>query len=63
MPDLSRNQIMRIVSGVQENPQILNSFELERLLNRLRSSKTIPEGEFDAMLHANGLSEYTLQPF
>lgn len=61
-PSLSKDQIMRIVTSVQKNQQVLNSFELEALLTRLRSLKTIPEGEFDALLHANGLSGYALPP-
>lgn len=60
MSSLSKDQIMRIVTSVQKNQQVLNSFELEALLNRLRSRKTIPEGEFDALLHASGLSGYAL---
>lgn len=56
--DLSEDHVRRILVGAHLNDQVRYSFELGSLLSTLRKRNKIPEGDFDALLHANGLSKF-----
>lgn len=56
--DLNEEQVRRIVTQSTKNDQVRGSFGLGNLLSVLRSSKKVPEDEFDNLLKTNGLSEY-----
>lgn len=55
--ELSKNQIIHILSSVGKNREITGSFGLEGLIKKLRSGKVAKE-EFEELLKNNGLIKY-----
>jgi hypothetical protein len=58
--DLSGDQVKQILEGMQQNDQVSGSFELGAVINRLRSTKKIPVGDFELLLQTNGLKHQIL---
>lgn len=57
--DLLADHIREILTNVSKNSRIIGSYELPILLKRLRSAEKIEKTEFDSLLRANGLSDFS----
>jgi hypothetical protein len=60
--NFSSDQVRRIVMNAAQNSQVLESFELDRLLNALRAREKLSVGEFDQLLAQHGLSQFLDTP-
>ncbi|MBB5217186.1 hypothetical protein [Parapusillimonas granuli] len=56
--EFSADHIRRILTNAASNSQALNSFQIGPLINKLRSTKKLPEDEYEKLLENNGLQEH-----
>jgi hypothetical protein len=53
--DFSKDQVCNIIAGIPKNNRIIGSYQMNSLLNTLRSKNKFSNGEFDELLQVNGL--------
>lgn len=56
--DFSDEQVRSLLSKLSENDQVLGSFELPKLLERIRETASKHSMDFDELLREHGLEEY-----
>ena len=56
--NFSADQQRRLLSGIQGNSQVADSFEVGPLIARFRQTDALPRSEFEALLKTCGLAEY-----
>ena len=57
---LSAFQQRTLIAGIPKNNEVLQSFEVGTVINRLRQTKTIPPHSFESLLTENGLDKFAL---